>query len=210
MNREIELKFRLADPAAFRTRLQAHGAQRVREDFEVNRVFDTEARAMTKSGGVLRVRELTTEGQPAQARLTYKGPREEHAVKIREEVETAVGSADSLCLILTRLGYTETIRYDKRRETWLLSDCEVVVDELPALGHFGEIEGPSINRVRNVQQKLEVSAADLVEDSYIGLTVQYGATGPDGVCHLSFAASAPGTPPRPIGPPWSSPEMHGE
>lgn len=188
MSREIELKFRLSEPAVLRDRLRALGARPVRHDREVNHIFDTHDRSLADRGGVLRVREITTDGvDAATTQLTYKGPRENHAVKVREEIETTAGDAGKLGLILARVGFRETIRYEKRRETWLAGDCEVTVDELPILGFFGEIEGPSIELVRQAQRALAISGGDLVNESYIALAAQHGWTDSDGVCVLSFS-----------------------
>lgn len=190
MNREIELKFRLKGPDRLRRRLRELSARCVGQRFEVNRLFDTPQRGLARRGCALRVRVIrsASSDQPTGV-LTYKGPREAGPVKVRTELETAVAEPETMAAILSSLGLREMIRYDKTRETWQMDALEVVIDQLPRLGFFGEIEGPSVQQVQLARTALEIGDADLVSESYVALTAKHGQPGPEGMRVLAFAAS---------------------
>jgi adenylate cyclase class IV len=71
--------------------------------------------------------------------------------------------------ILQRIGFVRVLRFEKRRETWTLEGCEVALDELPRLGRFVEIEGPSDAAVMQVRQKLALEEAPLLTSSYVAM-----------------------------------------
>src|SRR5438874_1073148 len=71
--------------------------------------------------------------------LTFKGPVQPAAVKVREEVETTVGDGTTLMRILEELGFHAWFRYQKYREEFALDDCIIAIDETP-VGVFVEIE----------------------------------------------------------------------
>ena len=99
-----------------------------------DRLFDTEEQRLREIGGALRVRR-----DGARAFITYKGPLQPGAVKSREEIETAVGSADAAEAIVVSLGFRRWFRAEKYREEYLLGDARVTIDETP-IGVFVEIE----------------------------------------------------------------------
>jgi adenylate cyclase class IV len=125
----------------------------------------------------------------ATATLTYKGPRAVDLPKTREEVEVVVGDPNAATTILQRLGFSEVILYEKRRETWRLDDCDVCLDELPKLGWFVEIEGPGRNAVEAARARLELSAATPLRETYVELAATHGDPDPTGVRRLHFEAS---------------------
>lgn len=177
MEQEIEAKFRLDDPGAISARLQACGARRVAQVLETNRMFDTAERKLLAADCGLRLRTCRRlDGdERASSTLTYKGPRAAGEVKVREEIETTVGDPSSIATILQRLGFNEVIIYEKRRETWQLDDCEVCLDELPRLGWFVEIEGPSPAAIQRVCHRLALSDRTAVRETYVELAAKRGA-----------------------------------
>jgi adenylate cyclase class 2 len=191
MGREIEVKLRLDDPAALRARLRTAGGKAQATVLEVNRIFDAADGALRRRGCALRVREATpavgeapaTPG--ARATLTYKGPKQGGEFKSREELETAVDDPVAVVAMLERLGFVEKIVYEKRREAWDVGACEIVIDEMPGLGWFAEIEGPSEEAVRACRTRLGLDGASVVTESYVELAARHG-TARDGGVHLRF------------------------
>jgi len=191
MAREIELKYRLDDPTAVRARLGACGAQRIAHVLETNRIFDTAERKLLGSDCGLRLRTYRPlgDGGPAGiATLTYKGPRTPGKTKVREELETPVTDPEATARILQRLGFNEVIVYEKRRESWQLGDCVVCLDELPKLGWFIEIEGPSHDAVETARKRLGLSGAAPLRETYVELAATHGHPDPTGVRRLHFGA----------------------
>jgi adenylate cyclase class 2 len=93
-------------------------------------------------------------------------------IKRRREDETVVEDADALAAILEALGYTPAIIYEKRRETWLVANIEVVIDELP-FGLFVEIEGRE-EFILEAERLLELTEAETEHKSYPALTLKHG------------------------------------
>jgi len=200
MNREVELKLKLADPQHLRALLTRLNAPPAGPAFERNRIFDSPDRRLLRAGCGLRLRETRSPDAPRRVppaarppvqpqcvpTLTFKGPREPGVVKSRGEWETTVVDAAALAEILSRIGFAEVIAYEKRRETCRVHDCEICIDELPRLGWFVEIEGPTAAAVRAVQSLLKLPDAAIVPESYVELAARHGDATPDGRHTLAF------------------------
>ena len=167
---EIEAKMAVDSFDPVRARLRSVGARRMGERFEVNTFFDTEARSLLAAGEGLRVR---MERDVATGRernvITWKGPVQTGALKSREELEFEVGSRDAAVALLGKLGYARTLEFEKRRELWRLGACEVVLDELPGLGKFVEVEGPDEAAVMSARERLGLADRPLIKDGYATL-----------------------------------------
>jgi adenylate cyclase class 2 len=168
---EIEAKIRVADPQALRRRLIERGLRAGETVFEVNRLFDDAGGSLRARGSALRLREefRASDGTPGRVLLTYKGPRAESRMKRRPEAEVTVGAAGPLVEILVPLGLAETFRYEKRRTPFHGGPCEVVLDEVPHLGHFAEIEGPTEAAVQAELERLGLADEPLVRPGYVAL-----------------------------------------
>ena len=165
MSEEIEAKVRVDDPEAVRGRLHRWRGTGYGPVLETNRLFDDARRTLSAAGAALRLRQerpaslaegsgragpSTGSGQAGsvlRTLLTYKGPRTESRMKRRPEFETLVGAAEPMIAILAGLGLAEIFRFEKRRTSWHVGLCEVVLDELPHLGWFVEVEGPDEEEV---------------------------------------------------------------
>ncbi len=135
---EIEVKYLDVDHAALRERLTSLGAAYVGRWFESNTVFDDARRNLKASGTLLRLRE-----KAGRFILALKHAASEAAsasVKVSEESQTDVADPRPMHEILAGLGYAPVLRYEKVREKWAYSGCEVCLDILP-FGTFVEIEG---------------------------------------------------------------------
>ena len=175
MPEEIEAKVKIADPEAFRRLLAARGGAGGGMVLEVNHIFDSAGGSLRKSGAAVRVREerLAAGGEVLRTLLTYKGPRQPGRFKRRAELETAVTDGAAILAILRALGFVETFHFEKRRSTWRLGPCEVVLDELPHLGWFVEVEGPTEQAIRACLAELELGEAPLIPQTYIELLEEY-------------------------------------
>jgi adenylate cyclase class 2 len=94
-------------------------------------------------------------------------------MKRRSEVETTVGSADAILAIFEAIGLRETFRYEKWRTVWHVKRCEVALDEVPYLGCFVEVEGPSEAVVRARLADLGLAGEPLISQTYIELLSEY-------------------------------------
>jgi adenylate cyclase class 2 len=180
-NREIEIKLRVADPAALRRRLGQLGAQRLRRVHEHNTLYDTAQNSLGRSGRLLRLRleralgpgrgkgALQCSGEPAL--LTFKSPiGRDSRYKVREEREAIVSDAAQLDSILQAMGFRPWFRYEKRRTSYRLrslSGLHFELDETP-IGVFVELEGPKA-AIRRAARLLGYGPRDFVTASYRAL-----------------------------------------
>lgn len=192
MARELEAKFRVADAAALRRRLDAEGAPHVSTMHETNLILDAAARQLLGRGCGLRIRVAQPLDDCGSRRvtLTFKGPRDPalHArgIKAREELETEVADDAVLLALFAQLGFKPVLCYEKRRETWRLGDAEIVLDELPQLGWFVEIEAPDAAALESVRRQLGLDQATAVPETYPELTARHGAPDAGGARCLRF------------------------
>ncbi|MGE3541802.1 MAG: class IV adenylate cyclase [Candidatus Tectimicrobiota bacterium] len=135
---EVEVKFLLDDLSAIRQCLLALGATIHRPRiFEENLLFDTADHNLTQQQRLLRLR------RDQRNLITYKEPasQTDPDFKIRTEYEIEVNDFAQAQLILEKLGFFPTLRYEKYRETLTYQEAEIVLDETPC-GNFMEIEAP--------------------------------------------------------------------
>jgi predicted adenylyl cyclase CyaB len=135
-NLEREIKFPGVELDKLRDRLIELEAERKGPSaFEDNWVLDR-GNELMKEGKILRLR---TDG--GRARLTFKGPmRLEGNLKIRQEHEIEVESAEQARALLENLGFAVVRRYQKMREEWQLGGVTIALDHTP-IGDFAEFEG---------------------------------------------------------------------
>ena len=162
--RETEAKFYIQDLGAVQKRLVECGARRIQERvLETNIRFDLPRGRLRLQGRVLRLRQDTA------ARLTYKGASEKkQGVLSREEIEFIVEDFEKAKQFLEALGYEKLFYYEKYRTTYELNGTLVMLDELP-YGSFVEIEGETIEAIRQVADALRLNPEVAVLTSYHGL-----------------------------------------
>jgi adenylate cyclase, class 2 len=137
---ETEVKIRIGDTGEMSRRLQGSGFSiAVPRDFEANTLFDTPDRSLGRNGMLLRLRQVGGKGV-----ITWKGRGLAGPHKSRPELETSVGSLETLQEILGHVGYDPLFRYEKYRTEFRQSESPglVTLDETP-IGNFLELEGPA-------------------------------------------------------------------
>jgi adenylate cyclase class 2 len=165
LEREIKLRFDSADDA--RSRILSTGATALRgRRLQEDSLLDTPDNQLFQRRSALRVR---TEG--GKSLLTFKGPVQPSAVKVREEHETVVGDGEVLLMILRELGWSVWFRYEKYREEFAAEDVVIAIDETP-IGVFVEIEG-SEDHIHLAAAALGRSRTDYVTASYRSLYLDF-------------------------------------
>jgi adenylate cyclase class 2 len=166
---EREIKLRFATPADARAAILAAGAtpfkaRRLQEDS----LLDTPDGRLRGKRSILRIRM-----ECGKSLITFKGPVQPAAVKVREELETVGGDGPLLVQIFEELGFEVWFRYEKYREEFTLEDVIVALDETP-IGVFVEVEG-SERGIAAMAEALGRQQNDYVLDSYRGLFAGYCA-----------------------------------
>ena len=168
MPSEIEAKMKVDEFDTVRNRLSESGARRVKEVLETNTFFDTPERSLLSQDKGLRLRRARDAADGKQSFVvTVKGPQQKGELKNREESEVGVDDGDDAIRLLAALGFSPTLSFEKKRESWKLADCKIELDELPLLGRFVEIEGPDEATVMQVRQQLGLSDSPLIQTGYI-------------------------------------------
>jgi adenylate cyclase class 2 len=160
---ETEVKIPVTDlDAIFRT-LAANGfRQSVARVFEANTLYDTPDASLRRGGMILRLRQAGSIEV-----ITWKGPGTPGPHKSRPELETTVGSAETMGQVFRRLGFLPVFRYEKYRTEFTAggkAHGTVTVDETP-IGNFLELEGPG-DWIDETAAKLGFSARHYVLESY--------------------------------------------
>jgi adenylate cyclase class 2 len=163
MQREIEIKFRVADLRALNRKLRAAGFRLVTpRTHELNTLYDLPGEILRQRKQLLRIRKYGRTWT-----LTHKSGTTRGRHSSRVELETGVADGKKMDLILRALGYAPTFRYEKFRAEWSDGKGHVVVDDTP-IGNFCEIEGPS-RWIDATAKKLRVTPADYITKNYATL-----------------------------------------
>ena len=175
LEREVKLRFNSADEA--RDAILAAGATPLRgRRLQEDSLLDTGDEELRRRRCVLRVRV-----ENGKSRITFKGPVQPSAMKLREEYETVVGDGEVLLRVFEELGLHVWFRYEKYREEFAHEDVIAAIDETP-VGVFVEIEGTE-RGIADMAIALGRSESDYILDSYRALFLQYrderGLTCPD-------------------------------
>jgi adenylate cyclase class 2 len=133
---------------------------------------------------------VRTEREPARPDrviLTFKGPVQPGAMKMRDEYETSIGNGAALAPLLDALSMRVWFRYQKYREEFSAPDLTIAIDDTP-VGTFVELEG-SEAAISAMTQALGRTPGDFILDSYYRLFMnrrdQFGLNASP---HMVFAA----------------------
>jgi len=175
---EREIKFPGVELDRLRDRLRELEAERVGPTaFEDNWILDRDGELLS-SGRILRLR---TDSQ--RSRLTFKGPlRIEGNLKVREEREVEIESADEARALFENLGYGVVRRYQKMREEWQLGGVTIALDHTP-IGDFAEFEGDG---AETVARRCGLDPEKGERRSYLRLYEEYLKEHPDAPPEMVF------------------------
>jgi adenylate cyclase class 2 len=158
IEREVKLVFDSAETA--RAAVLAAGATPLRERrLQDDCLLDTPDGRLRSRGTALRLRT-----EAGTSRVTFKGPVQPGAMKVREEFETLVGDGEVLLRIFHELGFRPWFRYQKYREEFSLLDVIAAVDETP-MGAYVELEGSEAG-IDAAAARLGRTRSDYVAQSY--------------------------------------------
>jgi adenylate cyclase class 2 len=184
---ETEVKIRIVDVGQIVPKLSSAGFEPSSpREFESNTLYDTPGQALRQSGTLLRLRQIGN-----VAVMTWKGLTEPGPHKSRPELETSIGSLETMQQILERLGYRPVFRYEKfraefRERTVPQSDGVLTIDETP-IGTFLELEGAGEWIDRKARQ-LGFNPQDYILDSYGKLYFEDCARRGVQPTHMTFAS----------------------
>jgi adenylate cyclase, class 2 len=184
---ETEIKFRVADLADFRRRLESAGFhEETPRSFESNVLYDTPDRQMRARTEILRIRSYAGKWLLTHKRIPEATGSDRH--KHRIETETEIADGDALAEIFRSLGLVAAFRYEKWRTEWSDGQGECVVDETP-IGDYAELEGAA-EWIDRVSARLGVDASEHIMLSYGRLFELWRQEHRSDAEHLTFEAVA--------------------
>ena len=149
MSYEVELKFKISDPAPVKQALESLGGKPTRTETEMDCYFEHPARSFEKTDEALRVRQAGS-----QIFLTYKGPKVDRTTKTRIEIEPEIvpgpTAASDVTRLLEHLGFSSVGEVCKSRTDyhvrWMGENVKVSLDSVKNLGDFVELEMASTEK----------------------------------------------------------------
>jgi adenylate cyclase, class 2 len=162
---EIEAKLKVDSLESIAQKLSQIGAKPVGTVAQTDYYFDNKNGLMAKSDKALRLRKEMRDGIEKNI-LAFKGPRQDGKFKRRQEVQFGIDNAEQAIELLSAIGFEKALEVKKQRRLWQIEGCEVALDELPLLGTFVEIEGPSEEIIASVQSKLGLAGLPHIKESY--------------------------------------------
>ena len=165
---ETEAKFYVLNLTEIERHLQDLGARLIQARvLEANIRFDLPDASLQSDRRVLRLR------RDSEARLTYKGAStNEQGVLSRTEIEFIVDDFEKARQFLEALDFQPIFYYEKYRTTYILQPSEgsihIMLDELP-YGNFVEIEGETVESIRQVSDALHLKWNAAIGTSYSSL-----------------------------------------
>lgn len=157
------MKLSFDSPEQARAAVKTAGAALFRpRRLQQDTLFDTPDGSLRQRRCVLRIRQ-----EDGGCVLTFKGPPQPGAMKLREEHETRVDNGPALRHLLAGLGYAPWFRYDKYREEFRTAAVIVAIDETP-VGTFVELEGDE-RGILETAHTLGRSPGDFILESYRAL-----------------------------------------
>ena len=146
MTLEIEVKAYADNLAMVEERLKETGAVFISEGGEKDTYFNHPNRNFAATDEALRIRVADN-----FFFLTYKGRKIDAKSKTREEIEVALGDADSAKLLLMRLGFKPVAEVRKIRKRYKVGEFEICLDDVEGVGTFVEVEtiGENMEELRD-------------------------------------------------------------
>jgi len=168
MPKEIETKFKISCQDTFRKALKKIGAKFLSKEFEQDVYY--RAPAAQCSAGTVRLRAMGRKGL-----FTIKGSAgmpASRTYKIREELEVSVDDVKLFGEMLAKLGFLPRFRKEKIRETYKCKDAKILIDEIPFIGFYAEIEAPK-GRIKELARSLGLDMSKAIPDTYMELFGYY-------------------------------------
>jgi adenylate cyclase class 2 len=138
-----------------------------------DQLFDRETQPLRATGCTLRIRRDGTRGI-----LTFKGAPQQGTVKIREEIETEVGSVAALEAIASGLGFSVFFSAQKWREEYRVEldgqSATIALDDTP-IGVYVEIEADA-EIIGSVTLAMGRTPAEWILSSYQRLFTTWAIT----------------------------------
>jgi adenylate cyclase, class 2 len=107
-------------------------------------IFDDENNSLSKKKNLLRLR------KKGKNYLTFKGKEKDGFAREAEEIEIEVSDFEKMKLILSKIGFTNSINSEKHRTTYKLKNSLIEIDEIKGIPTFLEVESPNEKEIKEI------------------------------------------------------------
>lgn len=150
MEKELEIKFYLQNVEDFRQKLQEVNAVQIAPEKLFRRIAFHLPETMEIKNGWGRVRD---EGDKITLSIKVE---EGDQIEDQKEICLNVDSLENAVEFLTLIGFKEKAYQETKREKWSFKDVDITIDTWPFLDTFVEIEGKSIEQIKEVCKSLDL------------------------------------------------------
>lgn len=155
MKTEFEVKFVNVNHDQIREKLSALGAKLVKPMTLMRRII-IEPPHLAEKNAYIRIRD-----EGSKTTITYK-QFDELSVDGAKEIEIVVDNFEKAKELFSLAGLKYKSFQESKRETWNLGKVEIVLDLWPWLDPYIEIEGPNVDSIKDVSEKLDFRWEDAV------------------------------------------------
>jgi adenylate cyclase class 2 len=163
---ELEVKIKIEDEKHFKELFQT--CQVLFGDFtshvlQKDEYFDNHEEQLKQQDLVVRIRSIGN-----KKKITLKSPRVHLSSGMTHRIELEFLSAEGETLDeqLQNQGLIAREASEKERWTFVYQECEIVLDRLPFIGYFVEIEGPSELEIQKVVELLGLQDCPVIKQNY--------------------------------------------
>lgn len=130
---------------------------------QLDEYYDTPDGQLKKQDLVIRIR-----SNGDKKTIALKSPRIDlpSGMTSRIELEFLSAEGEKVHEQLSSQGLNPNEAAEKERWTFIYHDCEIVLDTLPFIGSFIEIEGPSETAIHEVVSLLNLSSCRVIRQNY--------------------------------------------
>lgn len=130
---------------------------------QLDEYYDTPDRQLKKQDLVIRIR-----SHGDQRTIALKSPRVElpSGISNRIELEFLAAEGNTVHEQLEKQGLNAWEAAEKERWTFVHQDCEIVLDRLPFIGYFIEIEGPTEEAIHAIVHILKLTSSPVIRKNY--------------------------------------------
>jgi len=158
MKEELEVKFFIESIESFRTKLANAGAELISPEKLYKRIAFHLPEVLKDKNGWGRIRD---EGDKITLSIKLE---EGDRIEDQKEVCLEIDNVENGIIFLNLLGFKEKAYQETKREKWLLNGSEITIDTWPFLETFIEVEGESVENIKNACTKLGLN----YEESFVG------------------------------------------
>ncbi len=133
---------------------------------QVDEYFDTPSQILKNEDLTLRIRTIN-----GVIKVAMKNSRERITEAIHKRIELEFTAADEgeVRDQITRQGLITAAIYEKHRWKFRTEDSKIVVDKLPFMGTFVEVEAANPRKINKILNLLNLSTEDAVGENYTEL-----------------------------------------